>query len=381
MNRSQFIIGCSLAAVALICVFLGAGLLVWQFLMPMIRTRSHEMPARLASPVVLIGSGLVSKNVWLNDPSLGDITDIQFGNFDAVAGTGMAVAGTGGAAFVDESGAVRSTVLFSGRTTNINIIDVDNDHVCEFLDRGGGGWQDAALLDHTGKVRWTCGQMSSGAAVDDSAAGDLDGDGTLEFVVGFNGGGGVRMFDEDGTQIWQHSDGNVWHVEIGDTDRDGKPEIIHSNAGGEITIRDATGSVVKRAQPPEYLSDFSLCPWPGRTDPKHILYATGGGLLIIAFDGTTKTRLPAPDCDRFGHARGIPVRLKHGEAEYLAVVVRYSNWNRSVFYLYDSAGKPIYEEVLMEPCAAIAVRSIVGSDIEAILLGGSNRVLEYRLAP
>jgi len=39
--------------------------------------------------------------------------------------------------------------------------------------------------------------------MDDMAAGDLDGDGVPEFVAGYNGGGGVRLFDASGKSRWR----------------------------------------------------------------------------------------------------------------------------------------------------------------------------------
>jgi hypothetical protein len=73
------------------------------------------------------------------------------------------------------------------------------------------------------------------------AYGDLDADGTMEFVVAWNGGGGVQLRNRAGEIIWKRRDANVWHVEIVDTDNDGKAEIVHSNASGHLVIRDQQG--------------------------------------------------------------------------------------------------------------------------------------------
>ena len=65
-------------------------------------------------------------------------------------------------------------------------------------------------------------------SVDDTAAGDVDGDGRLEFVVGFNGGGGVRLLDSTEKMRWRKPDGNVWHVEIADL----KGCLLYTSARG-----------------------------------------------------------------------------------------------------------------------------------------------------
>src|SRR6185295_3356852 len=109
-----------------------------------------------------------------------------------------------------------------------------------YIDRGGGGWQTGAFIGEDGARLW---QPDALQGMDDLAAGDVDGDGVPEFVVGYNGDGGIHLHDAAGKRRWREDDGNVWHVEVVDTDGDGRCEIVHSNAGGDLTVRDASGKV------------------------------------------------------------------------------------------------------------------------------------------
>lgn len=378
MTRTQFLIVLSLAAGAMFGVALLVAVLVVPFVMSRQRAPASLMPAPPAGLVVSgvkQGAELFSKSVWLREPMLGEITDIQWGEFEKGAGTEFGIAGTAGAVFADDTGKVRATVRFASPAARVALIDVEGNHVCEFLNRGGRGWQDAALMNHAGAVVW-----SYGGGVNDMAAGDLDGDGIVEFVVGFNGSGGVHLLDRTGRKLREHSDGNVWHVEVTDTDGDGKPEIVHSNAAGELTVRDGAGRRIRSVKTPVHFSEFSLCPWPGRGEPRLPIYARDDQVFVITYDGAADARRDAPDCGEFGMVAATLVKFKASEPEYIAVAVAIENWKRSVLYVFDASGTLAYREVFEELCQAMAARMNGESGAESLLLGGAGQVWEYRVA-
>jgi len=169
-------------------------------------------------------------------------------------------------------------------------------------------------------------------------------------------------------------------VEIVDTDGDGQPEIVHSNAGGQMKVRDAQGNIVNQSRPPAYFSGFSLCNWPGKQDPQYALLSESGTVWVLGFDGKSVARLDAPDCGDLGHARGVPVKLRAGHDEYFAVLVEFRNRERSILYLYDPDQKLVYQEVLGEACGCLAAVASGDSTDERLLLGGEQRVWQYTLA-
>lgn len=97
------------------------------------------------------------------------------------------------------------------------------------------------------------------------------------------------------------------------------------------------------------------------------------------FDGKVVAQFNAPKCGTLGHARGIPVKLKTDQPEYFAVIVEFSNWKRSILYVYNQSGALVYQEILTEPCASIAAVSIDNSNVESILVGGVGKVWQYKL--
>ena len=363
------LIGCLVAFGVLLILWAIGGFLFYRYLV----SPGFKMPRGLKTPAVLTGSQFMSKSLFIQDSRLGDVTDIARGEFDQKAGPEIGVVGSRGALFVDEFGNILSSVLFGADAEHVDIVDVEGDGICEFMNRGCWSY-DASLIDHKGNVIWTYGGSSG---VDDMAAGDLDGDGVLEFVVGFNGAGGVHLLSNTGVKKWNQSDGNVWHVEVVDTDGDGVSEIVHSNAGGQITVRDKRGNIISQVDPAAYFSDFSLCRWPTHKDRDFALLAEDDKIWLFDFDGKVVAQFDAPHCGTLGHARGTPVRLKSDEPPYLAVAVEFSNWQRSILYVYDASGNLIYQEIIAEACPSIAALALHSPTEETLLVGGEEKVWQY----
>ncbi len=377
-TKKILVVGCvSLLVLATVAVV--GGYLAYQRFSPVLaealRPSRLEMPSDIETPSVIVGSGFVSKSIFLEAKRVGSVTDIVVGELDPSPGVEIGVAGSEGAVFVDEGAKVKSSVIFFACWPHVDIIDVDGDGTCEFMNRGSWATP-ASLIDHNGNKLWSYGRGMPG--IDDMAAGDIDGDGALEFVVGFNGGGGVHLLETDGKKQWRQPDGNVWHVEIVDTNGDGSLEIVHSNARGEIKVRDAQGKVISRANPAPYISAFSLCKWPTKKDREYVLLAENDTIWLFDFSGKCIAELEAPRCGTLGHARGVPVRIKGDEPEHFAVVVEFWNWERTVLYIYDPAGTLVYQEILPEACAAIASVSLDDSEAETLLIGGQGKVWQYK---
>lgn len=374
MDWRKVLIGCSIALAVFIVILGVGGFYAYRYFSKVFPGRMLEMPADMKNPSVLTSSGFVSKGPFLKDAPFGNITDIVVGKIDPTPGVEVGVVGTRGAGFLDYNSTVKSSVMFSQIANHVDIIDVDSDGTCEFLERGAWA-QDAKLIGHDGNIIWTYGGMPG---VDDTAAGDINGDGKDEFVVGFNGGGGVHLLDVNGKKIWREPDGNVWHVEMVDTNGDGTLEIVHSNAAGQIMVRDKDGKVISRAKPAAYFSSFSLCQWPTKHDRQYALLSEDDTIWLFDYDGKVASQFRAPKCGTLGHAWGTPVKLSNDQLEYLAVIVDFENWKRAILYIYDPAKNLVYQEILPESSAAIAAISLDDSGKESLLIGGEGKVWKYQ---
>ena len=314
-------------------------------------------PAALDSIGVRVGKGWLEPSPLHEDQRLGRVNQV----LRRPSGDTVIVASR---AFVELGEKGTRIVEFASEYGEVELLEWP-DGGMRYLDRGGGGWQTGALLAGDGKLLW---QPSRGLGMNDIAAGNLEGGDEPEFVVGYNGGGGVHLLDSDGRRRWQQADANVWHVEVVDTDSDERPEIVHSNAGGQITIRDASGNVIRRAATEGYFSQFSLVRWP--SDRLGLLHAGDGVIRVVDFDGRVRDRFPVPDASFLGDVRGVTVRLEG--VDHLVLAVYQTHWERTQLFVFKAPGTLRYHEVLGGTCAALGT-----SRSAEFLVGCEGRVLRY----
>jgi hypothetical protein len=297
---------------------------------------------------------------------LGLITDIQQReNHEFV------VAGQRGAAFLAEDGSFNRSIHFE--QCNSDVVGVKAG-TGAFLCRGA--WSKGAMLiDAEGKTLWSYGGGVTG--VDDAAAGVLGAAGAEEVVVGLNGDGGVRLLSSEGKELWKRDDGNVWHVEIATVDEQPGNVILHSNARGQLTIRDATGNVLARNAPEVYVASFSLSAWKDDPHLNKVVAVDEGSVYILTMDGKTLARLPAPGNTSITDPKGTTVHFSQGIPDY-AVLLRHSLWTRSLLYIYDAGDQLIYNEILDHNCAAL--HAVPGQNgAEDLFLGCNGFVEKYSL--
>jgi RNA polymerase sigma factor (sigma-70 family) len=114
--------------------------------------------------------------------------------------------------------------------------------------RGDGGkalltfsvWSaELRAYDLSGKQLWSYPRADG---IDDVWARDLQGDGSEEVIVGYNGGTGLHVLDARGKLLWKSTAiGNVWHVCAGDVLGEGKRQVVTTSAAGKVHLFDAAG--------------------------------------------------------------------------------------------------------------------------------------------
>lgn len=333
-----------------------------------------KIPEALKTPrVVKILPGL-TKKIFLVDTRPGKVTDIVLRNGPGGDSMETIITGTKGALFTGKGMPIKF-VPFEERQDHVNYIQLDSGGTHGFINRGA--WcSEARLMDENGYLQWSYGAGLSG--VDDMASGDLDGDGVPEFVVGFNGSGGIHLLNKRGKKLWECPDGNVWHVEIADLDGSSRRNIVHSNAGGFITVRDLRGKIISKSKPEPYFSDFSLIRWPDKTKPERLLIAEDNFIWIFDARANVLAKFSAPNTGNLGHGKGVVFTIKGGK-KVLATIVDHKNWHRSILHLHDLSGDLLYQEILPESCPAITVLPADETLPGSLFIGCEGNVLEYRI--
>jgi hypothetical protein len=324
--------------------------------------RRLSMPSEIRTPKVILGKELFSKSEYYQDPSLGVITDIE-----RSADGQMVVAGQSDAVFLNPNLQPGSIAHYPKCMSDVTFVTLSTG---TFLCRGS--WSsNVALFNRDGQLVWRYSARSPG--IDDAVAGEIDSSEAV--IVGLNGDGGVRRLDPQGKELWQQADGNVWHVEIAKPDNGNGAMILHSNAEGQLVLRDVTGSIVGHYTPETYVSHFSLTAWDDHPTRNDLITAGNSSLYILTMRGQTLARLSAPGTAGVDEVKGTPVRWSSSDMRY-AALVRHSMWARSVLYIFDKQQRLIYQEVLADDCAALFAQTN-SSGNQDLLLGCQGSVWKY----
>ncbi len=287
----------------------------------------------------------------------------------------IAAGGSEGVGVWSSTGAVRSSYSLPGRDERVQLVPKSgaNGYGCLFR----GSWASPSrLFDPAGKQYWA---VPYGQGVDDAiAANFLPQAARPQVVVGYNGGGGISMFDAAGKLLWNKSDGNVWHVEA--LHVAGTPElcIVHSNAGGEITVRNPRGAQISKVSPGFYFSWFTAVPWPNRNSNEMLLANPSGKFLLVDTNGNIKLTLAAPHSPGLDELHACLIRIKGQPGLCLAVVAAPANVGKgSTLSLYSNSGTLIFEEVLPEMCRSVAALTRTKNQPETLIVGGTNHLWRY----
>ncbi|HEV2914111.1 MAG TPA: hypothetical protein VGX92_12595 [Pyrinomonadaceae bacterium] len=394
----------------------------------------RELPPELREARVITGADFLSRSEFyrankggrwrdLLDPNklksrLDSIADVSVGQLDGRPGVDIGLAGRFGLTLLDGQGKVKERITYQfekgsialgpvklerekNSFSQLRVVDIEGDGVCEIL--GYDGIDGAAIFNHQGRVLLSRGAYDEGSSsIYEVTAGDLDGDGVLEFIAswGYEPWTGMELFDRFGNSKWRlEEEYKPGECEVVDVDGDDRAEIVEESSG-KLKIRDAQGKVLREVQMPVYLWHLSLCSRPDGSGPPQNLAVREGSLWLIDLDGKNFSQFAAPLSEiklekprriiepgipassedykeQVFRAEGVWVRLKKDQPKYLAVIASFAALDRSLLYVYDEQGKLVYHEILPEDCDAIAKLPSENDSREDILVSGKKTVWRY----
>jgi hypothetical protein len=358
-----------------------------QILRPGSQESSVE-PEGVETAKVVTGGGSFERSDFFHGHGIGTIWELRVKWPVEEVREKLLLVGDEGAVFLDSQRKTVRRIAYSERMIgDVSLVELERGKRFGFLN-GDQSWaQGVVLLDENGQKLW---EYEGAGGVDDSAAGDVDGDGKAEVVVGFNGDGGIHLVGLDGKLRWRQPGGNVWHVEMLDTDGDGKQEILHSGGDwdAQMTFRDARGEVIRKLgewprwpwqagrvfQQWPHVAGFTIGRWDDGPTADVMLIPDDRRIHVYRPSGAKVTTLATPGLGRFGTVQSTPFRFAP-EENAIAVLVSYSLLKRSVLYIFGRDGHLLYQEVLEGVCGAVLPS--VSQRGTSLLVGCRDRVWEF----
>ncbi len=331
-------------------------------------------------PGVLTGSDLLQKKLLMNLSNIGFVTDIQRGELRSPGKIELGIAGEYGARFFDENGKPDASIDFAVREPNglrvsSDIVSLPSEHGLRFFRHGYAAY--ASLVDADGKEIWRTPYSPFAGTF-----GDLNGDGTKEFIFARTPDAVIEARNGSGAILWQTQPGHtVFKLAVISTDGGEGSKLLAAESGRLIGFGPHGERLFERIPPTGgYFHAFSPVRWPSVCTGQCLLVSTNDKIFLLTSDGEKEvTELTAV---YMYQAHGVAVRLYENQRPLLAVAGELpyrGNEGRfgGAFYIFDAQGNLVYHEVLSERVEALGVLPSPDGKSETLLLGGENKVWQY----
>ena len=168
---------------------------------------------------------------------------------------------------------------------------------------------------------------------------DLENDGKLEVVLGFNADSGLHLIDGSGGVIWKRPDiVNVRNVAAMDTDGDGVKELLATTYRGPVLLLSAQGKNLKYLDPASLTSKILPLEQFGRH--KNVILCGGSAtfgeqVCLMSLDNKALWRKTLTTQSR-DEISGLAVG-RYADRDVVAVTTRFGK-----LALLDAAGEFVY---------------------------------------
>lgn len=285
-------------------------------------------------------------------------------------GTAEAVVleGSGQLHLFDASGASRGTVAASGApvsTLQCASARTDGARIALYAHWG----EHVSGLDAKGGPLWS---YKTPTGVNGAHWADLDGDGTLEMVVGLNGGGGLHVLATDGRPRWaDRTIGNVWSQASLPGRPAAQPAVFATEAGGTVRVYDRDGRALNTLNP---LGDYYTAVGVALAGEGRPQVVAAGRGRVVAFDLDGRVAWQAPVAEE-------PGGFDHGDVDGDGVLDWVFPSGESGLLVVSAGGEKLASVPVDSGGGAFAVlRGPAGGASTIVVLEGT-RLTAYRLTP
>ena len=188
-------------------------------------------------------------------------------------------------------GKVRRTFAVDPDVGTFRLARLNATEQSEFVGFRDPWGKSVVAFNSAGRTLW---KQTGDDGIDDVWAADLDGDGWDEVMVGYNGSGGLHVFNHDGKRRWKNTQlTNVWSVTSGRVGEDKRLQVIATGGTAGAHIFDANGTSLKTLKGPFDPLMVGVVRLTKYDTFDTILFATSGdddeGGIIAAVDSRGKT--------------------------------------------------------------------------------------------
>jgi len=353
-------------------------LLLLLFATAAVHGQAPPMPPELQGIRSLRGGDFIDVVNYAEERSISRVTDIVFANVDGKPGNEFVLVGIEGVAVFPKGGnTLMGVIPFQEKdNTWIAAFDMNKDGVPEFLERGGDPKAPditPRVFDIRGRQLWTTG--SRGSVVGARPWHRQGPSSPPQFALAR--ATSVELLDANGQRTGSFNVAPpIVRMELVDATGDGIEELVTVSGDASITVRDKNGEVLRRGKLPFVPQSLPLIRGPNNRGRIFLVMGRRGHVGLFNLDGTRAAMLEAPYCDDSlaGVIMGTPVKLVPEKTDYLALLVQYPAWERSILYVYNPEGQLVYMRCIPGYVTSLAAIPAAGDGTEMLFTGGNGNI-------
>jgi len=377
-----------IAMTGIFLILVGGWLTYRKLIAPALATW-RSMPEDISVSRVTVNKLNLSKKIFLETEYPDETTDLSINENGSSKSSDLVVVSKVGAMFVDPDGKMKERISFRADDGESNNSHRRNSRVAHsfiksviFKRQLYGYVTDTTLIDGTifinkdGTVAW---RFAEGKSVQNAKAVEQSNSDAPEYVVSYGAENGIDLVDSNGRKIKRIADDRAYSLQTIRLKSANEPVIAYLDSGTEhLFVRNLTGEKLRDFKLPFPFAIFVTCRYPSKDGEYRGLVLKDEKLWIFDFDGNVIATPDAPLSDKLSDVRATTVKVKENEAEYLAVTATF-DIRRTVFFLYDSNGNLVYQEILDDGNGGLLALPSVISDREDLFIATSSKIWRYSL--